>query len=166
MLANMMNLHLEMRRFVNVRIGDGEITNAWEDSWLSCGPLSTFTQYRFMYSCSFTRTTSVRHLLDTFHDGWPDDWTNCFPLLPSVALPFVDSVTTDVVGTLMLVGRRIFLYNVLTFRLLALSLLFHGPNQFGLRVIYLNIRFVFGLLFYGVIQLKIGLSNGKVNLRI
>jgi len=95
-LANMMNLHLEMRRFVNVRIGDGEITNAWEDSWLSCGPLSTFTQYRFMYSCSFTRTTSVRHLLDTFHDGWPDDWTNCFPLLPSAALPFVDCATTDV----------------------------------------------------------------------
>ncbi|KAJ9536546.1 hypothetical protein OSB04_un000298 [Centaurea solstitialis] len=47
--ARMMTIRDEIRRYVTVRIGDGLSTNAWEDSWLPCGALSSIIPYRVFH---------------------------------------------------------------------------------------------------------------------
>ncbi|KAJ9552677.1 hypothetical protein OSB04_016722 [Centaurea solstitialis] len=93
----MMGIRAEMRRFVHIRIGNGDGTNAWEDTWLSCGPLSMIIPYRFIHTMSFSVSTTVKQLIDTFHDGWPDVWCTRFPILDQVVLPTLSADNRDVV---------------------------------------------------------------------
>ncbi|KAJ9535929.1 hypothetical protein OSB04_un000909 [Centaurea solstitialis] len=93
----MMGIRSEIRRFVRVRIRNGQTANAWEDNWLSCGPLSGFVTTRFIHGRGLSVTTTVRQLLDTFHDGWPDLWTTTFSILESVDLPMIVHDSDDVV---------------------------------------------------------------------
>ncbi|KAJ9536637.1 hypothetical protein OSB04_un000186 [Centaurea solstitialis] len=95
-LAKMMLIRTEIRRFVVVRIGNGLTTNAWNDNWLTCGPLSEVISARFIHGMSFSRNTTVRQLLDTFHDGWPDTWTTRYPILVGVDLPVIVNDVPDV----------------------------------------------------------------------
>ncbi|KAJ9536550.1 hypothetical protein OSB04_un000302 [Centaurea solstitialis] len=95
-LGKMMGLRHEIRRFVSVHVGNGLSTNAWEDNWLACGPLSGIVSTRFMHGMSFSVATTVRQLLDTFHDGWPDEWTNRYPMLTNVGLPPIRHDIDDV----------------------------------------------------------------------
>ncbi|KAJ9536718.1 hypothetical protein OSB04_un000103 [Centaurea solstitialis] len=94
-LTKMMGIREDVRRFVSVRVGDGQTTNAWEDAWLPCGPLSEFVPHRFIHAHSFSVGTTVKQLLDTFHDGWPDYWVNRFPELATVALPTLQNDVQD-----------------------------------------------------------------------
>ncbi|KAJ9536674.1 hypothetical protein OSB04_un000147 [Centaurea solstitialis] len=96
LLTKMMHLRKEMRDHVSIRIGNGVTTNAWEDAWLSCGPLSSFVPYRFVHTMSYSVSTSVRQLLDTFHDGWPDEWLVRYPILANVSMPTIDGAIQDV----------------------------------------------------------------------
>ncbi|KAJ9536498.1 hypothetical protein OSB04_un000335 [Centaurea solstitialis] len=95
-LTKMMGIREDIRRFVTVRIGDGQTTNAWEDAWLPCGPLSEFVPHRFIHAHSFNVVTSVKQLLDTFHDGWPDYWVSRFPNLANMNLPILQNDVQDV----------------------------------------------------------------------
>ncbi|KAJ9557288.1 hypothetical protein OSB04_011902 [Centaurea solstitialis] len=71
-LAKLMSIRSDIRHFITIRIGDGDSTNAWEDNWLSCGPLASFVPYRLIHSVGFTVDATVKQLVDTFHDGWPE----------------------------------------------------------------------------------------------
>ncbi|KAJ9538957.1 hypothetical protein OSB04_031690 [Centaurea solstitialis] len=95
-LAKMMLIRPEIRRCVTVRIGSGLTTNAWHDTWLSCGPLSEVISARFIHGMSLSSTTTVRQLLDTFHDGWPDAWITRYPILADVQLPTIMNDVPDV----------------------------------------------------------------------
>ncbi|KAJ9561591.1 hypothetical protein OSB04_006751 [Centaurea solstitialis] len=87
LFTKMMSIRSDCRRFITVAIGDGMSTNAWEENWLTCGKLSEFMPYRFVHSSGFLASTTVRQLLDTFHDGWPDSWVTRFSVLANVPLP-------------------------------------------------------------------------------
>ncbi|KAJ9561753.1 hypothetical protein OSB04_006913 [Centaurea solstitialis] len=93
--AKMMNLRTEIRRFVSVRIGNGLNTNAWEDKWCSCGPLSAFVPYRFIHAQSFQPNSNVRTIIDTFQGAWPNDWLMRYPVLYTDPLPLVDDALED-----------------------------------------------------------------------
>ncbi|KAJ9536529.1 hypothetical protein OSB04_un000281 [Centaurea solstitialis] len=95
-LTKMMGIREDIRRFVTVRIGDGQTTNAWEDAWLPCGPLAEFVPHRFIHAHSFNVATSVKQLMDTFHDGWPDYWVTRFPNLANMNLPILQNDVQDV----------------------------------------------------------------------
>ncbi|KAJ9546852.1 hypothetical protein OSB04_019395 [Centaurea solstitialis] len=94
-LAKMMSIRSELRHFVTVQVGNGLTTNAWEESWLSCGHLSGIISNRFLHGLSFSVTTTVRQLLDTFHDGWPDMWISRYPILSNVVLPNINDEMED-----------------------------------------------------------------------
>ncbi|KAJ9536731.1 hypothetical protein OSB04_un000116 [Centaurea solstitialis] len=93
--AKMMNLRTEIRRFVSVRIGNGLNTNAWEDKWCSCGPLSAFVPYRFIHAQSFQPNSNVRTIIETFQGAWPNDWLMRYPVLYTDPLPLVDDALED-----------------------------------------------------------------------
>jgi len=63
-----------LRRFFHLRVGDGLATNAWEDTWLPCGPLSSIVSYRLIHMAGFTVDTTVAQFLT--HNGgvWPAGW--------------------------------------------------------------------------------------------
>ncbi|XP_024964671.1 uncharacterized protein LOC112504947 [Cynara cardunculus var. scolymus] len=77
------------------QIGDGRDTNAWEDSWLPCGPLSAFMTYRFIYSCGFSPATTIRELVMSLNGVWPDDWCARFDVLNSFPLPSLNDSIRD-----------------------------------------------------------------------
>ena len=58
-LAKILDLCHDMRRFVMVRVGNGLSTNAWEDAWLACGPFANLI-------LSFS---ALVLLILHFHDG-------------------------------------------------------------------------------------------------
>ncbi|KAJ9536540.1 hypothetical protein OSB04_un000292, partial [Centaurea solstitialis] len=95
LLNRMMSIRPEMRRHVRVRIGNGQTTNAWEDCWLDCGPLAMQIPYRFVHNMAFDVDTTVKQLLDTFHDGWPDAWRSRFPVLIQTDLPTLNQEVQD-----------------------------------------------------------------------
>ncbi|KAJ9536715.1 hypothetical protein OSB04_un000100 [Centaurea solstitialis] len=103
LLTKMMGIRSDLRRFITIRIGNGLSTNAWEDTWLACGNLSGFIPYRFIHAAQFSLTTTVKQLMDTFHDGWPETWIARFPVLSHSPFPpfqedVDDSVCWDVDG--------------------------------------------------------------------
>ena len=52
-LRKLMDLRPVFRRFIRLRVGDGRTADACEDSWLWCGPLSSFISYRFIHTVGF-----------------------------------------------------------------------------------------------------------------
>ncbi|KAJ9535488.1 hypothetical protein OSB04_un001387 [Centaurea solstitialis] len=95
-LRKMMGIREEMRRYVSVRIGNGLTTNAWEDSWLQCGPLSEFVSHRFIHAADFSVNTTVHQLITEFSDGWPINWMERYPILSSAELPTITDGVDDV----------------------------------------------------------------------
>ncbi|KAJ9536708.1 LOW QUALITY PROTEIN: hypothetical protein OSB04_un000093 [Centaurea solstitialis] len=144
--------------FVKVSIGDGSTTNAWEDAWLDCGHLADFVSYRFIHASGFSQTTTVRQLLDTFHDGWPDTWNTRFPVLTNLTLPSIrpnelDTVRWESDGQ----GDE---------RIPPLWVLYLGGDRFGLSAIFQNTRFVCGRLVSIGSQHKTAWLPGRRNHRI
>ncbi|KAJ9536525.1 LOW QUALITY PROTEIN: hypothetical protein OSB04_un000277 [Centaurea solstitialis] len=97
-LAKMMTMRIDIRRFVSYTLGDGRIPNAWEDAWLPCGHLAAFIPYRMIHAASFTTTTTVHELLSVFTTGWPNDWSTRFPILANTPLPNLVAGTHDVIS--------------------------------------------------------------------
>ncbi|KAJ9561654.1 hypothetical protein OSB04_006814 [Centaurea solstitialis] len=95
--ARMMTIRDEIRRYVTVRIGDGLSTNAWEDSWLPCGALSSIIPYRVFHGMSFTTSTSVNTLLTSIQGGWPRTWIDRNPVVASLNVPIIQPNLRDVV---------------------------------------------------------------------
>ncbi|XP_024976218.1 uncharacterized protein LOC112514118 [Cynara cardunculus var. scolymus] len=73
-------------------IGDGRATNAWEDNWLSYGHLSAFISYRFVHSCGFSTSTTVRDLLQHWDVLWGEDRNSAADFLVSNACTLLEGV--------------------------------------------------------------------------
>ncbi|KAJ9536472.1 hypothetical protein OSB04_un000353 [Centaurea solstitialis] len=85
-LRKMWNLRDAIRPFIRSVIGNGCSTNAWQDTWLACGPLVVLLSYRRIHASGFSVSTTVHELLDTI-DGWPPDWVARAPQLEGEVLP-------------------------------------------------------------------------------
>ncbi|KAJ9566946.1 hypothetical protein OSB04_002912 [Centaurea solstitialis] len=76
-LAKIMEIRPLFRMQIHTTVGNGVNTNAWEDNWLNCGPLSSFI-------------SSVAELGASIHGQWPPAWVNRFDDLSNVAFPVLD----------------------------------------------------------------------------
>ena len=82
-----LTLRDHIRRFIKVQIGDGCSTNAWEDTWLSVGPLSSIVPYRYIHAVGFTTDSTVYDFLSMHNGVWPNEWLTRYPHLNSISLP-------------------------------------------------------------------------------
>ncbi|KAJ9542442.1 hypothetical protein OSB04_028948 [Centaurea solstitialis] len=80
-LRKMLGLRCVIRPHIQVIVGDGRNTHAWEDKWLDCGPLATLITYRRIHAQGFTVNDTVRDFLTASDGGWPDDWVHRHPEL-------------------------------------------------------------------------------------
>ncbi|KAJ9557020.1 hypothetical protein OSB04_011634 [Centaurea solstitialis] len=94
-LRKMLNIRHEIRRFVSYKVGNGNTPNAWEDTWLPCGPLSAIVPYRLIHAAFFTVETSVRTFVLACDNGWPSDWLMRYPILSSITFPTLDDNVED-----------------------------------------------------------------------
>ncbi|KAJ9541740.1 hypothetical protein OSB04_028246 [Centaurea solstitialis] len=97
MFYKMMAIRSELRPYISNRVGDGRLTNAWEDSWLPCGPLVDVISYRAFHAASFSTTTTVRQVLDVIQDEWPSQWLERYPQFALMDVPEVNDVRRDVI---------------------------------------------------------------------
>ncbi|KAJ9536694.1 hypothetical protein OSB04_un000167 [Centaurea solstitialis] len=88
-LRKMMDLRCNIRPFLRVTIGNGRRTNAWEDTWLDCGPLAPLITYRRIHAQGFATNTVVRDFLNQSDGVWPIEWVERNPMLSSCNLPTV-----------------------------------------------------------------------------
>ncbi|KAJ9536655.1 hypothetical protein OSB04_un000128 [Centaurea solstitialis] len=91
----LLDLRPLVRRFFFHRIGNGEHTNAWMDTWLDCGSLSETIPYRRFSSMGFTTTTTARDLLLTCGSAWPTAWCQIYPNIQLLDLPVLQDTTQD-----------------------------------------------------------------------
>lgn len=68
-------------------IGNGEITNAWEDNWLGVGHLSQFISYRIVHLGGFTTSSTVANILPALHQDWPATWVDRCAALSTHQVP-------------------------------------------------------------------------------
>ncbi|KAJ9566861.1 LOW QUALITY PROTEIN: hypothetical protein OSB04_002827 [Centaurea solstitialis] len=86
-LSKMMELRPLLRSFAKVQIGDGSLANAWEDSWLPCGPLSAYVSARFIHNQGLTLDASVHDLSHTIDGAWPQSWIQRYDCLANHPFP-------------------------------------------------------------------------------
>ncbi|KAJ9553566.1 LOW QUALITY PROTEIN: hypothetical protein OSB04_017611 [Centaurea solstitialis] len=86
-LSKIMDIRSLVRRFIKVTIGDGANTHAWEDNWITCGPLSSFLTPRFIHNNELTMQASVADLIHFTGGVWPQNWIDRVPILANHPMP-------------------------------------------------------------------------------
>ncbi|KAI3718429.1 hypothetical protein L6452_19300 [Arctium lappa] len=86
-LTKLMDLRPSFRSLFWFQLGDGKDINAWQDTWLSCGHLSSIISYRVASSVGILALSSVRDFLHAVHDSWSLDWVQRYTPLANVDLP-------------------------------------------------------------------------------
>ncbi|KAJ9536547.1 hypothetical protein OSB04_un000299 [Centaurea solstitialis] len=89
-LSKIMDIRPLFRQHIQVTVGNGVHTNAWDDNWLMCGPLSDFISSRFVYDNGFTMETSVADLGTAIQGTWPQDWVSRFHVLSTINFPILN----------------------------------------------------------------------------
>ncbi|KAJ9547121.1 hypothetical protein OSB04_019664 [Centaurea solstitialis] len=82
-----------VREFFFYQIGSGYQTNAWADSWMEAGPLSSLIPYRRFTREGFHVDTRVRDLIDVCNGVWPIAWSELDPIAFSHPMP--NPIDTD-----------------------------------------------------------------------
>ncbi|KAJ9536236.1 hypothetical protein OSB04_un000585 [Centaurea solstitialis] len=98
-LTKIMEIRPLFRMHIRTTVGNGVNTNAWNDTWLSCGPLSLLLSSRFVHENGFTMETTVADLGEAFQGHWPVTWINRFDQLSNIAFPALED-TRDVISWL------------------------------------------------------------------
>ncbi|KAJ9535674.1 hypothetical protein OSB04_un001171 [Centaurea solstitialis] len=80
-------LRPSVRKFIKHRVGDGSTINAWEDTWLTDGPLSSLITYRRYHAVGFHLGSMVSDVVSTCAGAWPQEWTSINPAAFVTPLP-------------------------------------------------------------------------------
>lgn len=88
-------LRVQVRPFFFHVIGNGEITNAWEDIWLDVGHLSRFISYRMVHAGGFSKASNVSEVLANIHHEWPRAWVERCSALQTHNIPSLSSGIND-----------------------------------------------------------------------
>ncbi|KAJ9557505.1 hypothetical protein OSB04_012119 [Centaurea solstitialis] len=85
--SKIMDIRPLIRASIKVLIGNGLLTNAWDDNWVSCGPLSSFITPRFVHNNDLTMHTSAAELISVTGGVWPTPWVDRMPILVDHPMP-------------------------------------------------------------------------------
>ena len=91
----MLTLRPQVRRFFLHNLGDGSTINAWEDKWLTVGPLSSIISYRRFHSIGFDLHTTVSDVISHCHGVWPNDWIQMNPIAFAEPMPMGNENVVD-----------------------------------------------------------------------
>ncbi|KAJ9536688.1 hypothetical protein OSB04_un000161 [Centaurea solstitialis] len=86
-----------VRKFIRHSVGDGSTINAWEDTWLSNGPLSSLITYRRYHAAGFHVDSVVRDVVNTCGGVWPQDWMSTNPDAFLSPLPTIVNGQSDTI---------------------------------------------------------------------
>ncbi|XP_071694902.1 uncharacterized protein [Rutidosis leptorrhynchoides] len=76
-----------IRPFIVHKIGNGESTSAWYDSWCDFGYLSEVISFREITREGFNAAAKVSELLISTGWNWPSSWAHKYQLLASIENP-------------------------------------------------------------------------------
>ncbi|XP_071705361.1 uncharacterized protein [Rutidosis leptorrhynchoides] len=83
----MLQMRSIVRPFIIHKVGDGNVTSAWHDTWTDYGPLSEHITHRYVTSAGYSDDTKVADLIFNAGWQWPDPWIDKFPMLMNVRPP-------------------------------------------------------------------------------
>jgi hypothetical protein len=72
------------------KIGNGEDTNAWFDTWSDLGPLCSYISPRAIHAADFSLNTRVSDLVVRNEWTWPQAWYDLFPVLINLPCPILN----------------------------------------------------------------------------
>ncbi|GKC29501.1 hypothetical protein Tco_1036795 [Tanacetum coccineum] len=75
------------------RLGNGNLTSAWFDTWSSIGPLSNIVSNRDINTSGFRLDSKVSDIIHYGAWTWPNDWLVKYPSLVNVAVPLLSEAT-------------------------------------------------------------------------
>lgn len=78
------------------KIGNGEGTDIWYDTWCDLGPLSNFITKRDIFEARLCMKMKVAEMLNNGALMWPDGWSNRWPKLNSIQVPSLYNHCSDV----------------------------------------------------------------------
>ncbi|XP_071688080.1 uncharacterized protein [Rutidosis leptorrhynchoides] len=81
----MLNLRHTIRPCIIHRIGSGEETSAWFDTWNDVDPLSEIITRRDIFRAGFSETSTVADLWDSSGWKWPAEWNQKYSLLNHIS---------------------------------------------------------------------------------
>ncbi|KAJ9536330.1 hypothetical protein OSB04_un000493 [Centaurea solstitialis] len=92
---NLLELRPLSRRFFFHRLGNGDHTCAWTDSWMECGALSNLLPYRRFSNMGFTTSSTVKEVVTACGHSWPTSWIQVCPDLLNYQVPLLDDAQPD-----------------------------------------------------------------------
>ncbi|XP_071740126.1 uncharacterized protein [Rutidosis leptorrhynchoides] len=69
------------------KVGDGNRTLAWYDTWTDYGPLSDYITHRDIAREGYKKDTKVAELVNSDGWHWPHAWIQKFPMLMNIRPP-------------------------------------------------------------------------------
>ncbi|KAJ9536407.1 hypothetical protein OSB04_un000420 [Centaurea solstitialis] len=88
-------LYNQIRDQIDLQVGDGISTNAWEDKWLSVGNLSSLIPYRLIRAAGFTKESTVSEVISSLDSNWPQAWVIRVPDLAELIVPQLNILEKD-----------------------------------------------------------------------
>lgn len=89
-------LREHVRQFVRITIGDGSLTNAWNDAWLPFGQLALAISYRLFTQEGFSIDSMVMDVINRLHGSWPVAWVSRDERFHTCEVPTIQPGRRDV----------------------------------------------------------------------
>ncbi|GJW16459.1 RNA-directed DNA polymerase, eukaryota, reverse transcriptase zinc-binding domain protein [Tanacetum coccineum] len=78
---NILKLRDEVRRFIIVKIGNGEKASLMYDNWCAVGILQSFVTHRDLYNVRWNDSMVVKDIVSNGVCLWPEEWIDKYPSL-------------------------------------------------------------------------------------
>ncbi|GJY55984.1 hypothetical protein Tco_0455099 [Tanacetum coccineum] len=78
------DLKNKIKKFVQVKIGNGNDCNIWFDKWHSTGPISRLINHEVLKHANLCLMTKVSNMIDGNEWSWPIDWDGRFDVVTKI----------------------------------------------------------------------------------
>ncbi|GKA94595.1 RNA-directed DNA polymerase, eukaryota, reverse transcriptase zinc-binding domain protein [Tanacetum coccineum] len=77
----------DIRRFFNIKIGNGQKCNIWFDKWHTRGPLNKLINHRIIFQAGLSLNARVCDFISNGSWVWPNEWEGRFDEVLDVPVP-------------------------------------------------------------------------------
>ena len=92
---NVLRMRVVVKKHMIVKLGDGNNTSMWFDSWSPIGALSEFITYRDLYDVRLNAKMTVKEFVVDEEGRWPEEWYSKFPIVTQIQEIEIDSDKND-----------------------------------------------------------------------